>query len=176
MKKLLLPAIAAAMLVGCGKQKPAIDIWTAAGTGNIAATKQHLAAGTDPNAKDPAGGGTPLMAAALLGQTEAASLLIGRGAKVNSKNNDGVTALHVAAFFCQPETAELLLEKGAETKARNNKGETPLDTVAALWSPQLEGVYVVLAGILHISLDLERIKRGRPEMAELLRKNGGLCN
>ena len=109
MKKLLILATVAAMLVGCGKTKPAVDIWTAVGTGNIVAIKQNLAAGIDVNANEPTGGSTPLMIAALFGRTEAATLLIQKGAKIDAKKYDGATALHVAAFFCQPETAQLLL-------------------------------------------------------------------
>ena len=48
MKHLLLTIIAAVVLVGCG---PSVDIWEAARTGNVEAVKQHLAAGTDVNAK-----------------------------------------------------------------------------------------------------------------------------
>ena len=55
MKHLLLTTIAAVLLVGCG---PSVDIWTAAQTGNIEAVKQHLADGTDVNAKDGIGGKT----------------------------------------------------------------------------------------------------------------------
>ena len=173
MKKLLLPIIAAGILAGCGRQKPAMDIWTAARTGNIEAIKQHVAAGTDVDAKEPSGGSAPLLVAALYGQTEAARLLIEKGAKLETRNNDGATPLLVAVFFCQPETAKLLLEKGADLHAQNRRGDTPLDTVAGPWSPELEGLYVSIAGILQMKLDLERIKRVRPEMADLLRKHGG---
>ena len=49
------------MLVGCG---PSVDIWTAADKGNIEAVKQHIAAGTDLDAKMQ-GGHTPLLYATL---------------------------------------------------------------------------------------------------------------
>ena len=48
MKHLLLTTIAAVLLVGCG---PSMSIHDAALKGNIEAVKQHLAAGTDVNAK-----------------------------------------------------------------------------------------------------------------------------
>ena len=51
--KILLTTIAAVLLVGCGPPEPPdISIHEAVGTGNIEAVKQHLAAGTDVNAKD----------------------------------------------------------------------------------------------------------------------------
>ena len=61
MKHLLLTTIAAVLLVGCATtqqpepptaQAPDISIHKAAVDGNIEAVKQHIAAGTDVNAKD----------------------------------------------------------------------------------------------------------------------------
>ena len=49
MKHHLLTTIAAVLLVGCG---PSVGIHEAAKDGNIKAVKQHLAAGTDVNAKN----------------------------------------------------------------------------------------------------------------------------
>ena len=72
MKQLLLTTIAAVLLVGCG---PSVDIWTAANKGNIEAVKQHIAAGTDLNAKVKSGS-TPLHFAAIKGYKEIAELLI----------------------------------------------------------------------------------------------------
>jgi ankyrin repeat protein len=67
-----------------------IDIWTAAAQGNIETIKQHVSAGTDLNAKEPAGSGsTPLILAAVYGQTEAARLLIENGANPNAQNKKG---------------------------------------------------------------------------------------
>ena len=57
MKHILLTTIATVVMVGCGESQstakaPEISIHEAAGTGNIETLKQHLAAGTDVNAKD----------------------------------------------------------------------------------------------------------------------------
>ena len=71
MKHLLLTTIAAVVLVGCGPPKPPdISIHIAAETGNIKAVKQHLAAGTDVNAKTKSGF-TPLDEAMFEGEKEA---------------------------------------------------------------------------------------------------------
>ena len=64
------------VLVGCGESPK--DIWEAAKQGNIEAVKQHLAAGTDVNAKDTVGG-TPLHWAAHHGHKETVELLIAKG-------------------------------------------------------------------------------------------------
>ena len=149
-----------------------VDIWTAAAQGNIEAIKQHVSAGTDLNAKEPAGGSTPLIVAALFDQAEAAKLLIEKGANINAPNNDGVTALHAAAFFCRTETVKLLLDKDAEVNAKNIRAETPLDSVAGEWSQELEGLYRYIGEPLQLQLDIERIKATRPQIAAILRKSG----
>jgi ankyrin repeat protein len=51
MKQLLI-TIAAVVLVGCGESVPKISIHRAAYEGDIKSVKQHLAAGTDVNARD----------------------------------------------------------------------------------------------------------------------------
>ena len=98
MKHLLLTTIAAVLLVGCGPPKPPdISIHQAANDGNIEAIKQHLATGTDVNAKAYLGM-TPLHLCGLsMTQKEIAELLIAAGADVNAKrSDDGWTALNYA--------------------------------------------------------------------------------
>ena len=77
MKHLLLTTIAAVVLVGCG---PSVDIWTAARDGNIKAVKQHIAAGTDVNAKDD-DGETPVDWAIKFNHPKTADLLRKHGGK-----------------------------------------------------------------------------------------------
>ena len=88
MKHLLLPTIAAVVLVGCGESQsitkaPDISIQNAATIGHIAAVKQHLAAGTDVDAKD-MNGETSLTWAAYSGHKEIAELLLANGARLIS--------------------------------------------------------------------------------------------
>ena len=108
MKHLLLTTIAAAVLVGCG---PSVDIHEAVLFGNIEAVKQHLAAGTDVNAKDKYGR-TPLHAAAVGGSKEVVELLIAKGAAVNAKYEECATSLDWAK---NEETADLLRKHGGKT-------------------------------------------------------------
>ena len=121
MKNLLLPTIAAVVLVGCGESQqsatspesnpvepiteaakvepsiakaPDISINLAAGLlGNIEVVKQHLAAGADVNAKDDKEW-TPLHDAAIYGRKEILELLISEGADVNAKDDARWTPLH----------------------------------------------------------------------------------
>ena len=112
MKHLLLTTIAAVVLVGCG---PSVDIWETARTGNIEAVKQHLAAGTDVNAKT-GSGWTPLHYAAREGHKEITDLLLSNGADVNAKNDEGGTPLDWAECCAdKKETVDLLRKHGGKT-------------------------------------------------------------
>jgi hypothetical protein len=165
-----LDAAASARLQPRRKASSAIDIWSAAATGNRAEMTRLLAAGMSVNARQPGSGSTPLNMAAVFGQTDVAKLLLKKGADVSIANRDGNTALHIASFFAYEELVELLLEKGASVNVKSGRGETPLDVVSAQWSPQLEGTYRAIGDMIGVELDLERIKQARPKIAELLRE------
>src|SRR5688500_12211259 len=53
---------------------PKVDIHTAVVTGNLEAVQQHIDAGTDLNKKDPYGGSSPLISAALFDKPEMVKL------------------------------------------------------------------------------------------------------
>ena len=156
MKHHLLTTIAAVLMVGCGVSQsaepptakaPDISIHEAANEGNIEAVKQHLAAGTNVNARHKSGGLTPLHFAVNRVHKEVAALLIDKGADVNAKDDDsGVTPLHFAALEGQKEMAELLMAKGTDVNAKGDDGKTPLDRA---------------------------IINNETETADLLRKHGG---
>lgn len=150
---------------------PDIGLEEAAMAGNTEAVRQHIAAGTDLNAKNPMSGATPLISAATFGQNETAILLIEGGADLEVKNNEGGTALHIAAFFCREEIVKGLLAKGADRTARNSAGATPLDSVAGPFD-DVKGIYEFLQMILGpygLELDYEYLKEMRPRIADLLR-------
>ena len=112
--KYLITTIAAVVLVGCGESQqsatapeakpesatvkvPDISIHEAAEVGNIEAIKQHIAAGTDVNAKDFGFSQTGLHFAVKNGHKEIVELLIASGADVNAKDGTEWPALHRAA-------------------------------------------------------------------------------
>ena len=149
---------------------PQVDIHTAVVTDNLTALKQHIAAGSNINEKDPYGGSSPLISAALFGKTEAAKILIDAGADVNLTNNDGSTALHTSAFFCRPEIVKMLLDKGANKTIKNKYGSTPYESVTGAYS-QVKGVYETMQqmlGPMGLKLDYAYIEKTRPVIATML--------
>jgi ankyrin repeat protein len=143
MKSQLIAIVAAVLVVGCGP-----SVHDAAHSGNIEAVKQHLAAGTDVNAKDKDGMGLILGCAAVGGHKEIVELLISQGADVNAKDKHGRISLHLAAAGGHKEIVELLIAEGADVNAQRADGDTPLDSIY-------------------------HIRGGKPETFTLLRKHGG---
>jgi ankyrin repeat protein len=190
MKQLLITTLFAALLIGCGKKEgtskpapleeetakpapPNVDVFKAAGEGNLDALKQHISAGTDLNQRTQDGQKTtPLIAAAALGRVEAAKVLIEAKADLNLQNKDGSTALHTAAFLCHPEIVEALLKAGADKAIKTNTGATALDGALIPWD-EVKPLYDFLNGILYkpigMPLDYDRIQQTRPKIAEMLR-------
>ena len=85
---------------------------------------------------------TALTWACINGHTATASLLIERGADINSRDNDGQTALHMACIKIdnKKDTAMLLILKKADIYITNNEGETPLD-LRPEWRAELTELY-----------------------------------
>ena len=79
---------------------------------------------------------TPLMRAALLGDTDRIEKLLSGGAEVNQVSNDGSTALMWAAVCNHPATLKALVNAGAEVFARSRDGGTALMSAAASDKPK----------------------------------------
>lgn len=67
-------------------------------------------------------GWTPLHYAASGPGTEAAALLLARGARIDAPSPNGSTALMLAARYAPEETVDLLLARGANPKLHNQQG------------------------------------------------------
>jgi uncharacterized protein len=186
MKTVIKLTLAAALLVtaACSDQKvksesaseskavaaPDVDIHTAVITGNLEALKQHIAAGSNLNEKDPFGGSSPLISAAVFDKPEAAKILIDAGADINFQNNEGSTALISAAFFCRPAIVQMLLDKGADKTIKNKYGATAYESVAGPYA-DIKGSYEMMATMLApmgMKLDYAYIEKTRPEVAKML--------
>jgi hypothetical protein len=154
-----------------GAQAPQMDIHTAVVTGNLEAIQMHIAAGTDINTKDPFGGSSPLISAAVFGKTEIAKVLIDAGADINFQNNEGSTALHTAAFFCRPEIVKMLLAKNANKTFKNKYNSTAYENVAGPFS-EVKPVYDMMVsalGPMGLKLDYAYLEKTRPEIAAMLK-------
>jgi ankyrin repeat protein len=150
---------------------PDIDIHTAVISDNMEAVKQHIAARSDLNVRDPFGGSSPLISAAVFGKPEMAKVLIDAGVDLNFQNSDGSTALHTAAFFCRPEIVKQLLEKKADKTIRNKYGATAYDNVAGPFA-EIKDAYDMMGnalGPMGLTLDYVYIEKTRPEIAEMLK-------
>jgi uncharacterized protein len=152
-------------------KSPDIDIHSAVVTENLEALKQHIAAGSNLNERDPFGGSSPLISAAVFGRTEAAKILIEAGVDLNLQNNDGSTALHTAAFFCRPEIVKMLLDKKVDLTIRNKYGVTAYENVAGSFSQMKEAYDMMgkLLGPMGLTLDYAYIEKTRPEIAAVLK-------
>ena len=123
---ILAPILIGIWFYGVNTDKTRSDtLWTAVQSGNTKAVERHLANGAGPDQPDSVGL-TALMWAALLGQVDAANILIDGGADVQVADNDGYTALHNAAFMGKTKIARVLIENGADIHSKSKNGETPL--------------------------------------------------
>ena len=161
--------------LGAGGVWAECDIHKAAKEGNIEAVKQHIAAGTDVNAKDRKG---RLLAYCYYhGHKEIGELLITNGADMNAKSGRKEwTPLYLAIFLNRWEFAELLIAKGADVNLSIKDGITPLHRAACKWG-QKEIVELLIANGADVNVKTDKFgitpldsaaRGGQKEIAELL--------
>ncbi|XP_040392238.1 protein phosphatase 1 regulatory subunit 12B isoform X6 [Cygnus olor] len=75
--------------------------------------------------------GAVFLAACSSGDTEEVKRLLGRGARVDTTNVDGLTALHQACIDENLDMVKFLVENGANVNQQDNEGWTPLHAVAS---------------------------------------------
>lgn len=100
--------------------------------GDAAKVRLLLSRGARVDARSKLGRTPLLIAAAYDGATEAAGLLIEKGADVNARDEGGISVLEQAASSNHIELVRLLLSKGVNVNTADGGGVTPL--VAAAWS------------------------------------------
>ena len=93
---------------------PTVSIHLAAWGGDLEAVKQHLAAGTDVDAKNQ-WRATPLLKVPREGHKAISELLINNVADLNAKNVDGKTPLDYAIENNHTNIADLLRQHGGKT-------------------------------------------------------------
>jgi len=202
MKHLLLTTIAAVVLVGCGESQQSVErvkqhqrqwseedraLFAAADAGNIEAVKQHLAAGTDVNAKNILRlGRTPLHQAAWDGHKEIVELLITNSANVDALDRYRETPLHAAADEGHKEIAELLIANGADVDRKYNTNyntKTPLHYAAGEGHKEIIELLIANGADVDVktpgqntALDLavtRAIFSKHTEIVDFIRKHGG---
>ena len=142
--------------------------------GDVQEVARLLAAGADPNVRDP-DGDAPLHIAAEQCRADLAELLLKHGADPNAKNVRGETPLHRAVWERCGAVVELLLRHGADPNARDADGETSLHKAV-----QREDVALVELLLKHGADPNARNKEGwtplhragRVELVELLLRYG----
>ncbi|XP_015740321.1 protein phosphatase 1 regulatory subunit 12B isoform X6 [Coturnix japonica] len=75
--------------------------------------------------------GAVFLAACSSGDTDEVKRLLGRGARINTTNVDGLTALHQACIDENLDMVKFLVENGANVNQQDNEGWTPLHAVAS---------------------------------------------
>ena len=135
------------------------SIYIAANEGHIEAVKQHLAAGTDVNAKNRMEF-TPLHYASIGGNKEVNKLLLDKGADVNAKDDRGWTPLFEAVNNGHKEIVELLIANGADVNAKHKTKYHFIKNRTKLYINN------------PTPLDWANISK-QTEIADLLRKRGG---
>jgi ankyrin repeat protein len=158
----------------------------AAAHGFVEIAEALLAAGADPQARDPRRNFVLDYAAGIghydplkkddAGQAQVAERLLAGGAEVNGRNWRRVSPLHHAARTARARVAQVLLERGAQVDARDITGETPLRR-AVMNPAELDVARLLIAHGADVNA---RDKRGRRILAaargsgmkSLLKKHG----
>ena len=134
---------------------------------DVQTIKKAIEDGADLDKKDK-DGNTLLIGASLSESPEMVKTLIDGGANLDIQNNNKDTALMSAAFFCNKEVVKLLLDAGADKLLRNASGSTVTEFMSVPWSSEMEGLYKFIGGLLQMEIDMEKIKKERPLIAEML--------
>ncbi len=105
-------------------------------------------------------GDTPLLLAALIGNVDAARILLEHGADVDAQNlKNGVTALQIGAFAGSEKLTRLLLEMDADPGIKNSYGKTALQLAEAKSNYGVALLILARSSELAFSGGQEEIKR-----------------
>ena len=149
-------------------KEPASNIWVSAKKGDIESIKQHIAYGTDLNAKGSSREETALIIASCQGHYEIVDLLVNNDVDLDIQNDEGVTAQFCAVFFGQTEIVQLLKDAGADPNIIMNQDLTAMDLVSVEWDSNRESAVKLYKIKYQVSFDIEDIKSAHPRIMDIL--------
>jgi ankyrin repeat protein len=159
---------------------PSLAIFAAAIQGDTAELEKQLTANRSLIGLMSTDGWTPLHLAAFFGQTEAARLLLNKGAIVNARSTNPMAnmPLHAAAAGRHVELVKLLIDHGAPVNARQHGGWSPLH--AAAQNGDLEMAKILIAAGADVNARAENnqmpldmaLTKGQQAMVDYLESNG----
>ena len=142
---------------------PEDNLWGAARTGDLDGINRYLSEGAEINELSPETNISALSWATMMGEIEAAKLLIEHGADLNVRQEDGGTPLHIAVTLGRAEIAELLIKEGADVDAKNRGGQVPASGLHIPW-----GMLKFMMGMFDIKLEQKEVEAGRAKIAKML--------
>lgn len=114
----------------------------AASMNDLDTVKEIISLGVDiRTAKQPSGGGTPLMIASQYGYKDIVEFLVPH-VDVNAQDKEGRTAAFMAASFNQPEIIQILNNAGGNLNTPMNDGATP--TIIAALKGNFEAIETLI--------------------------------
>jgi len=126
--QVLLAGALAFLITACGARAPSTSLHAAAEKGDLQIVQQHIAAGTDLNAKN-SSGWTPLHLAAMNGKMPIVEALLAGGADDSVTGPQGKTALDVAREKGQTAIAQYLESRNENRGRRLIDGGTGVSDV-----------------------------------------------
>lgn len=133
-----------------------------------------LAQGAEINKTDDEAHTTPLIAAIVGGEPEIADFLAQRGADVDLRTKEGVSALTCAVGIEHAGLVSLLIERGADVNAKTIDGGTPLIAAANIGATEIAQLLTAAGADVNIQKNdgenalMLAIDKKNPEMARML--------
>jgi ankyrin repeat protein len=155
-------------------------IFAAAIQGDVARLEALLAENRSLISAVSPDGWTPLHLAAHFGQTEAARLLLNKGAKVDARSTNALhnCPLHAAAAGGSANVVKLLIEHGASVNARQHSGWTAIHAAAQTGDIEMARALREAGADLSARADNQQrpmdlaLTKGHQSMVEFLEANG----
>jgi hypothetical protein len=178
MRPVALLAAAVLLAAGCQKAEPPRSDPPAAKAAAAAPAPQSVAQAAAPQpapataADDYAARTKQLLEAAEKGRISQILELLQKGANVNDKDDDGLTALHKAATRGHKSALVALLAMGADLGERDGRGHTPLMDAAQAGNAEVVTLLVTPSTVQSLAGDV--LKAGSAKLPAGLDKLGGV--